>query len=1083
MLDVLVLGSVSASADGIDYPLGGAKQQALLARLVLGRRRALTPERLIDDLWGEAPPRDPAHALQARISRLRSALPIDIELHDGGYRLDPTTIRTDAARFEQLCEHARSLLSDGEIEPAATALQRALELWRGPAFTGLPDVTTLRAEAVRLENLHSAALSDRIDLDLALGRGAAVIPELHALLEEHPFTERLWGQLMVALYCEGRVKEALDSFARARTAFSEHLGIEPSSELARSHTAILQEHPPESLLRIPRPSSAAGSRSASPGDSASPGGSDSGSGHAPRSPRAPHTTAPAQPARMLNSNHPDDLVALLHERGTLLLTGPAGIGKTHLLRALRTRFETPSCSARLIAATPLSRTVPLGVFVGTLPEKWTTPAALIDHFTRQRSSTVLLVDAIDQLDEASLFVVGQLIRNSRIPTVLACRSLDEAPDEIRSLYDSGDLVEAVVGPLTDVDADELITHMIGGALTPDARPRIFAAASGNPLHLREIITASIDDEQLVRTEHGWELHGSPAATPRLTRLTAERFTGLSDAELETAAKIAIAGELPVTAMHAAERRALARAGVVAYARTGWLRLTQSIDGEFLRARCSDALFRDLSHEVLRVLLDEERPTARRRAHILALDLDEAIDPDAMLAVAEHALGAFDERLALRAAEAVAQSEPHNPHAHRLAGLAASSMGMLEAVEPHFEAARRSATTPDEQVAVALAHAKHLGLRAYDATGALAVIDDALARVVDANSIETLQLDRVRWSFVAGQGSQAIGAPVDASDAGAALGLITLGVSGVITGPLDDAETALLRLRRIPRDILDLVPGGASLIALTEIMALSNSGDVVATRRRLRQMITAAEGRAPESLGTWEYALGLTELLSGDAEAAYSLAVAAAAHLEWRDTSGLLPAARTLAGAAAHATSRSSAAQREFAAVPRSAENDPKVGMLRAWAAAWCENAVGDTHGAARILLDAAHTLRLAQHNFFAGILAHCAVRTGELLDEAASLLDEVHRTAGGGLLALFARHAAATAAREHLELEAIARDAEELGADTTATDTWLALERELTPAHLSDAGDDPDRSARHRHHAATRLREATPTMALWALRT
>lgn len=112
MLDVAVLGSVKVSSRGREHPLGGTKQQGLLARLVVSRGRSLSTERLIDQLWEFAPPRNPVHALQARISRLRSSIPVDIEWLDGGYRVDPTGVRTDAARFEQLYQRADSAISE-----------------------------------------------------------------------------------------------------------------------------------------------------------------------------------------------------------------------------------------------------------------------------------------------------------------------------------------------------------------------------------------------------------------------------------------------------------------------------------------------------------------------------------------------------------------------------------------------------------------------------------------------------------------------------------------------------------------------------------------------------------------------------------------------------------------------------------------------------------------------------------------------------------------------------------------------------------------------------------------------------------
>lgn len=1058
VLEISVLGSVVASTGGREHPLGGPKQRGLLARLVMARGRSLPVERLVDELWDESPPRDPAHALQARISRLRSALPIEIQLVDNGYRIDPARVQTDAGHFERLCERGSASIAENELSKAGEHFGSALELWQGQAFARLPDIAALRAESVRLDKLRAAALADRIDLDLALGRSAAVIPELHALLEEHPFAERHWSQLMTALYCDGRVQEALNTFTSARLTFANQLGVEPSSELGRLHTGILQKKPPASLLRLP----VAGSVIAA----------------AEAAPEMAHL-----PDRSLTSNQPDILADLLRDRQTLLLTGPAGIGKTHLLRTLATRFTAQRYSAPLLSASPLSQAVPLGVFTGTLPEKWTSPAALIDHFTRHRPTTVLLVDNVDQLDDASLFVISQLVRNARVPTILTSRELANTPAEISALYDSGEIMEAAVNPLSASDADELVWHTLGGALTPDTRPRIFSIAAGNPLHLREILTASVDEGRLVHTDHGWELRGEAASTKRLTQLFGERFNGLDDAGFDAVTKIAIAGEYPAAALGELERRMLARAGVVEYSTPGWLRLSHPLDMDFLRARCSSALWMDLSREVLEALLGDataDFPAARRRAHILALDLDETVDVEATLAVAEHALGAFDERLALRAANAAVSREPGNSRAHRIAGLAASGLGQSGAASASFETARQSATTSSERSTVALAHAQHLGLRHHDAAAALAIIDEALGTIVDQKDNHHLQRDAMRWSAVAGQTSEVFDAPEDALDAVAALGLITVGASGAITGPLDVAERALTRLRQLPDEIVHLVPGGASLIDLIGIMVLSNTGDVQSARRQLQQMIANAELRAPESIGIWEYALAFSELLSGDSEKAYTVAVSSSAHLKWRDTSGLLPAALALTGAAAYATQRMDAAREAFASIPAAAE-DPKVVMLRAWADAWQQRAAGNSGAAARLLVEKARWLLSAQHSYFAGMLAHCAVRVSavqrsadDCLAECVAILGEATQIAGGGLLEFFVRHAVATIANDRTELEVIAREAETLGLTSTAADTWHTL------ARWDEVPEAAPRGAHCRRDDAKRLRELVPSMVLWS---
>ncbi|MGO2747302.1 BTAD domain-containing putative transcriptional regulator [Microbacterium sp.] len=1040
VLDVSVLGPVKASTDGREHPLGSAKQRGLLARLIVSRGRSLSADRLIDELWEENPPRDPGHALQAHISRLRSAVPVEIALSDGGYRIDPADVRTDAAHFERLVQQGSESLAEGDLSQAAELIGDGLDLWQGPAFSGLHDLTVLRAESARLENLWSAAVADRIDLDLALGRGSAVISELHALIEADPLAERHWSQLIAALYCDGRVQEALDAFARARATFADQLGVEPSSELSRLHLGILQEQPSETLLRLPS------ATVTSP---------------------APDIEIPDAAIRSLTSNQPDVLASLLRDQRTPLLTGPAGIGKTHLLRAIRARFDAQRCAVSLLTATPLSHAVPLGIFAGALPEKRMTPAALVDHFTRQRSSTVLLVDNVEQLDEASLFVISQLIRNSRMPTILTATDLAGAPDDIRALYDSGEVSEITVEPLSPSDADELVLHTVGGSLTPASRPRIFAMAQGNPLHLREILTASVNENRLVRTDHGWELQDEPASTKRLTQLVGERFGDLDDNGIEIAAKIAIAGEYPVSALESSERWMLARAGVVLYSAPGWLRLSHPLDGEFLRGRCSDALWRELSLEVLDVLRSDEAaafPAVRRRAHILMLDLGEPVEVAPTLELAQYALGAFDERLAQRAATAVIGLDPDNTAAHRIAGIAASMLGDSEGAAAHFATAARTATTPAEQTAAALAHAQHVGLRHHDAPAALAIITAALGIVDEPSEVQHLERDALRWAVVAGQTREIADASGDTSDAVAVRGLITAANAAVVTGTVEDATLSLQRLHRAPREIIALVPGGASLIELIAIMALSNTGDITASRRRFEQAIADTEVNAPEALGSWEYGRALIDLLCGDVKEAYEGAAAAVQHLEWRDTSGLLPAALALAGATALAAGHSEEADARFAAVPVAAATDPKVAMLRAWADAWRENSAGRGERAARLLVDSARWLLKAQHTYFAGLMAHCSVKAAGLVGtvrtpeqdidapalsdvrgDAITVIEEARAIGGGGLLGFILRHAVATASGDLLALDALAREAETFGMLSTAADTRRMLDQPDTP--------------------------------------
>lgn len=215
-MDILALGPLEARVNGRRVPIAGAKQRALLARLLVARGRPVSAARLCDEMVSGRAPRDPIHALEARGSRLRSACPmLEIERVNGGYRLDDLRVRSDISQFEKHLAEGKRLLAEGALVEAFDRFREGLELWRGHAFDDFPRSPALDAEAARLTKLWASAMADQIDVDLALGRETDVIPSLAAIVEENILVERFWGQLMVALYRDGQVQAALDAYARA----------------------------------------------------------------------------------------------------------------------------------------------------------------------------------------------------------------------------------------------------------------------------------------------------------------------------------------------------------------------------------------------------------------------------------------------------------------------------------------------------------------------------------------------------------------------------------------------------------------------------------------------------------------------------------------------------------------------------------------------------------------------------------------------------------------------------------------------------------------------------------------------------
>jgi YVTN family beta-propeller protein len=247
-----VLGPLEVLRAGRAVPLGGPRQRAVLALLLVEANRFVSMDRLAEDLWGGRPPVGWANTLQTYVFHLRQALEPDrppgaaggvLVTSGRGYLLRVNREHLDASLFQDGFTAGRAALEAGRYAEAAATLGRALELWRGPVLADLADYAFTRPEAARLEELRLAALEARIDADLALGRHDALTAELEQLAGEHPLRERLHGQLMLALYRCGRQAEALAAYRRARDLLTGELGIDPAEPLQRLHASVLAHDP------------------------------------------------------------------------------------------------------------------------------------------------------------------------------------------------------------------------------------------------------------------------------------------------------------------------------------------------------------------------------------------------------------------------------------------------------------------------------------------------------------------------------------------------------------------------------------------------------------------------------------------------------------------------------------------------------------------------------------------------------------------------------------------------------------------------------------------------------------------------
>jgi predicted ATPase/DNA-binding SARP family transcriptional activator len=296
-LELRLLGPVQAARAGREVPLGGPKQRAVLALLLLDAGRVVPAGRLVEELWRGSAPSGAAKTLRSYVSRLRGLLEPDAALiaRGGGYVISvgPGCL-LDARRFEQLAAAGQAALGGGEPAAAAGRFREALALWRGQALADVCEVEPLALEAARLEELRLAALEGRAEADLALGLHGELAAELESLVAQYPLRERLWRLLVLALYRGERQADALAAYRRARAMLAADLGLEPGEELRRLEQQVLRQKVP-----------------------------------APPPPRQHNLLAPLT-SFVGREQEQMALEELLGQARLITLTGAAGVGKTRL---------------------------------------------------------------------------------------------------------------------------------------------------------------------------------------------------------------------------------------------------------------------------------------------------------------------------------------------------------------------------------------------------------------------------------------------------------------------------------------------------------------------------------------------------------------------------------------------------------------------------------------------------------------------------------------------------------------------------------------------------------------------------------
>ena len=460
-----LLGPLEVVRDGAERAIPAGRQQALLAALLLRPNQVVPAPTLVEQVWGAGADRSTLNVYVMRLRRsLRDGDHALIRSDGPGYRIavDPATV--DLHRFRRLRERALRARADGDRHRERAVLHQALALWRGDALAGI-DAPVLQAEtAMLLQEERLTAIGQRIGADLECGAHAEVIGELRELVAAHPFRERLWCQLLLALYRSGRQSEALGAFATARRLLTAELGVEPGGELRELHHRILIADP---TLAVP--------------------------GAAP-DPRVVPAQLPCGTAGFVGRRDAlRQLDRLLDRPGAApatLVVGPAGIGKTALAvywadrhRAawpdgqlyLDLRGDRPDTPMRPIDALAyLLRG--MGLPADRVPRDLAEAAALYRSLVADRRALVLLDNA------ASAAQVRPLLPGGRDRTVVVT-----SRDPLTDLVISHGARRLPLGALTEPEAVALLAESVGAervATEPRAAAELAGLCGNQPLRLR-----------------------------------------------------------------------------------------------------------------------------------------------------------------------------------------------------------------------------------------------------------------------------------------------------------------------------------------------------------------------------------------------------------------------------------------------------------------------------------------------------------------------------------------------------------------------------------------------------------------------
>ncbi|KAA2266019.1 AAA family ATPase [Solihabitans fulvus] len=690
-----VLGPIEVRIDDDVLDLGGAKQRAVLAALLIGAGASVSVHRLVADVWGERPPATAVGTLRAYVANLRRALEPDrparapgtiLVSSPAGYRLCLRPNQLDAARFGALVESGRTALADGRAVDALGDLDRALGLWRGAAYAEFAGEPFAAPEAARLEEIRLAAQEERAEAELSAGRVEAAAAGLRLLVAGDPLRERRWELLALALYRGGRQAEALAALREARRVFDEEIGVAPGPRLDRLAHSILNQDPELHGAQRQRPSIVT---------------TDGLAGRAEVTEGIAEALARAADGR----------------GGLLLVTGEPGIGKTRVAEAATRQADALGFAVAVGRCPDDEGTPALWPWISVLRKVIETGGAPLAEQSERSGAAVLLgtgqparadgrehaAGARSRLHAAVVEVLAEAARRRPLLVVLddlhwadqdslhVLRVLTTVLPELPLLVlvtcrdgadltgPAAELVAACTGPstsrwplrrLTERDVELVLRQRFGADVDPRAARVIHQRCGGNPFHVVELA-------RLLPTEDLESLADAlPQGTNDLIRHRLRRLPQGAERLLATAAVLgeefdfavlAEAGDLDPEALLEILDTCVSWGLVVEVASVGRYRFSHALVRDTLRQSMPGLRLARLHARVAAAL-------ARRVPHA-ARESGELLDAVAFHWLAAAPVGHAEEAIAAATA-AVERAELVHAYQHA-AGLLASAVAVID----------------------------------------------------------------------------------------------------------------------------------------------------------------------------------------------------------------------------------------------------------------------------------------------------------------------------------------------------------------------------------------------------------------------